>query len=184
MRAVPWSGRDGSEEARHPAQRGEPRISAVAPARLYGSQLNRMESTLNSLLEAVASSAGAEGPARPSRPRAGKSHPSLGAAIAEIAGRQRVSGRPRADAAARGTVGAVSGIGRRGRSRLAAGRDLARQPARRHRGARRQARRHAPRTSGAPRRTARLQPRQIADGDRQHVGGAARSRLARFDRRA
>jgi len=90
MRALPWSGRDGSEEARHPAQRGEPRISAVAPARLYGSQLNRMESTLNSLLEAVASSAGAEGPARPNRPRAGKSHPSLGAAIAEIAGRQRV----------------------------------------------------------------------------------------------
>lgn len=85
IRAVPWSGRDGSDQGRHPAQN---RARVEAPARLYGSQLNRMESSLNSLLDAVASSAGAEMPARPIRPRTGN-RPSLGAAIAEIAGRQR-----------------------------------------------------------------------------------------------
>jgi localization factor PodJL len=86
IRAVPWSGRDGGDE-RRPAPRSEPRISAAdVPTRLYGSQLNRMESTLNSLLTAVASSAG--GTERSNRPR-GKVHPSLGAAIAEVSRRQK-----------------------------------------------------------------------------------------------
>lgn len=86
IRAVPWGGRDRGDERRSPP-RSEPRIStADVPTRLYGSQLNRMESTLNSLLTAVASSAGeAE---RPTRPR-GKAHPSLGAAIAEVSRRQK-----------------------------------------------------------------------------------------------
>ncbi len=90
MRAVPWGGRDRSEEAAlQRAQRGEPRMQAAeAPARLSGSQLNRMESTLNSLLAAVASAAEAEWPARAGR-GSGKSRPSLGAAIAEVTRRQK-----------------------------------------------------------------------------------------------
>jgi localization factor PodJL len=80
IRAVPWSGRDRDDERR--SARAESHISAAdVPSRLYGTQLNRMESTLNSLLTAVASSAGeAERPTRP----LGKVHPSLGAAIAEV----------------------------------------------------------------------------------------------------
>lgn len=97
MTAVPWGGRDrGKEAALYRAQRGEPRMQAAeAPARLSGSQLNRMESTLNSLLAAVVSSAGAEGPARQGR-TPGRSHQSLGAAIAEVARRQKAldEGRP------------------------------------------------------------------------------------------
>ena len=86
IRAVPWSGRDGGDGRRSPP-RSEPRVStADIPTRLYDSQLNRMESTLNSLLTAVASSA--REAERPTRPR-GKAHPSLGAAIAEVSRRQK-----------------------------------------------------------------------------------------------
>src|SRR6202167_2848460 len=82
MRALPWGGRDRSDDAaQQPAQRGE---------HLHGSQVDRMETTLNSLLSAVASSAGDEEPAPRLRTQTVMSHQSLGAAIAEVARRQKV----------------------------------------------------------------------------------------------
>lgn len=89
IRAVAWKGRDGADDPARPSGPrggGAPRVEAPEGAlRLYGSQLNRIESTLNSLLTTVASCAAAPG----SQPRGGKSYPSLGAAIAEIARRQK-----------------------------------------------------------------------------------------------
>jgi localization factor PodJL len=89
MRTAAWGGRDqGEEAARSPAQRGASRTQE-APTRLYGSQLRRIESTLNSLLEEVTSSAGVQRPASPVRFHSGQRQHSLGAAIAEVARRQK-----------------------------------------------------------------------------------------------
>jgi localization factor PodJL len=89
MRAAPWGGRDqGEEEARYPT-RHSASATADVPARVYDSQLNRMESKLNSLFAAVASSVRAERPALPARPPSGKPQASLGAAIAEVTRRQK-----------------------------------------------------------------------------------------------
>jgi localization factor PodJL len=108
IRAVPRGGRDG-DEAPHQAQRG-------GPARLYGSQLNRMESTLNSLFAAVATSAGAEAPPQPaSRMQGAKSNHSLGAAIAEVTRRQKAldEGWGRAEPRAQFAASAASRPGSR-----------------------------------------------------------------------
>jgi localization factor PodJL len=87
MRAAAWGGKVQEEDAvRQRAQRSVSSLEGV-PTRLYASQLKRMESTLNSLLESVASSIGAEPP--PARRRSYKPRPSLGAAIAEVARRQK-----------------------------------------------------------------------------------------------
>ncbi len=92
IKAFPWSGRDGGggEAAQEAVQRSDSRhvLAADAPTRLYGAQLNRVESTLNSLLSAVASSAGEWEP-QPRRTQSGRFSSSLGATIAEVARRQR-----------------------------------------------------------------------------------------------
>lgn len=90
-KAFPWLRRDGAD-ARDPAgERPEdPRLAFPddAPARLYGAQLTRVESTLNSLLATVTASAEAPDTA-PARPRPARPHPTLGAAVAEVARRQK-----------------------------------------------------------------------------------------------
>ncbi len=88
MRAAAWGGKDREEDAgRQKAQRSVSSLEGVSTD-LRASQLKRMESTLNSLLASVASSVGAEPPAV-GRPQSSKLRPSLGAAIAEVARRQK-----------------------------------------------------------------------------------------------
>jgi localization factor PodJL len=92
IKAFPWNDRDRA--AAHAAQDLMPPASSEAegPPRAYGAQLNRVEATLNTLLAAVAASAGPQAPAapparEPTRPAARR--PSLGAAIAEVSRRQQ-----------------------------------------------------------------------------------------------
>jgi localization factor PodJL len=95
MRAAAWGGKDQEEDAvRYKAQH----VSAAegVSTRLYANRLKRVESTLNSLLASVASSIGAE-PAAADPPQSFKSRPSLGAAIAEVARRQKELDEVRGD---------------------------------------------------------------------------------------
>ncbi|MFZ0559900.1 MAG: hypothetical protein WAM55_11525 [Methylovirgula sp.] len=87
MRSAAWGGKDQEDEAmRQKAQRSA--SLADVSARLFASRLNRMESTLNSLLASVATSGGAASPTL-GRSQSSKPRPSLGAAIAEVARRQK-----------------------------------------------------------------------------------------------
>ncbi len=85
MRAAAWGGKDREEDAVRHAQRGS---AEGASTRLYANRLKRVESTLHALLASVASSVDTEPPAA-DRPRSFKSRPSIGAAIAEVARRQK-----------------------------------------------------------------------------------------------
>jgi localization factor PodJL len=92
IKAFPWNDRDRA--AADAAQDLMPPATSEAevPPRVYGAQLNRVEATLNTLLAAVAASAGPQAPAapparEPARPASRR--PSLGAAIAEVSRRQQ-----------------------------------------------------------------------------------------------
>lgn len=96
MRAAAWGGKDHEEDAaRYKAQHVS--VAEGVSTRLYANRLKRVESTLNSLLASVASSIGAE-PSAVDRPQSFKSRPSLGAAIAEVARRQKELDEARGDA--------------------------------------------------------------------------------------
>jgi localization factor PodJL len=70
IRAAAWSG----EAIQHATRYGQPRVSASDEAALdYGSQLNRIESTLNSIL--AASRSATDGAGRTTRPRLANSSP-------------------------------------------------------------------------------------------------------------
>jgi localization factor PodJL len=92
IKAVPSSGRD-RVDVREASRRSEVRHVATSdtPARLHGAQLNRVESTLNSLLAAVTAAADSSEPDWQAQPREGRfsPHQSLGSTIAEITRRQR-----------------------------------------------------------------------------------------------
>ncbi|MGP8233258.1 MAG: hypothetical protein ACLQL2_11450 [Methylovirgula sp.] len=95
IKAFPWKNRDraATNTGQDPAPNNAPAApEADAPGRFYGAQLNRVEATLNTLLAAVAVSAGPQVPAAPpvrETLRAAPRRPSLGAAIAEVSRRQQ-----------------------------------------------------------------------------------------------
>ncbi|MDR3408405.1 MAG: hypothetical protein P4L68_07905 [Methylovirgula sp.] len=105
IKAFPWKNRDHA--ATNSGQAPEPSSAPATPeadaaGRVYGAQLNRVEATLNTLLAAVATSAGPQVPAaQPAREamRAAPRRTSLGAAIAEVSRRQQeLEGLPQASA--------------------------------------------------------------------------------------
>jgi localization factor PodJL len=94
IKAFPWKNRDHAATTGQTSAQDIPPAApeADAPGRVYGAQLSRVEATLNTLLAAVAASAGPQTPAAlPAREiaRPAQRRPSLGAAIAEVSRRQQ-----------------------------------------------------------------------------------------------